>query len=178
MQSVTLFEDIFEISALNPDGYKFENVNRVQATGATFECELLLDINCSIYNLREKDKFTLVLAPTLHLDGAPADHFSYESHSGPSLADHYDYVMHGRLYSVTYCCAQNWEEYEDQEGRTKFRCRQTCGCDATPHLKMDRFVILAISFGGLLMRLVGDPRHLVPLTAEPTQQLYLLLKKD
>lgn len=30
--STTLFEDIFEINALNPDGYKqFDNVNRLQS---------------------------------------------------------------------------------------------------------------------------------------------------
>ena len=64
---VTLFEDIFEVTALNPDSYKFERVNRLQATGTTFECELLLDINCEIYHLKEYDKFTLVLASTLPL---------------------------------------------------------------------------------------------------------------
>ena len=58
---VTLFEDIFEITALNPDGYKFDRVNRIQATGTTFECDLLLDINCEIYTLRDNEKVTLVL---------------------------------------------------------------------------------------------------------------------
>jgi DNA-directed RNA polymerases I, II, and III subunit RPABC3 len=62
---VTLFEDIFEVAALNPDGYKFERINRIQAVGTTFECDLLLDINCELYNLKESDKVTLVLASTL-----------------------------------------------------------------------------------------------------------------
>jgi DNA-directed RNA polymerase I, II, and III subunit RPABC3 len=144
---VTLFEDIFEITALNPDGYKFERVNRLQATGTTFECELLLDINCEIYTLRETDKFTLVLASTLHLDGSPADHFSYvprTNNSELTLADSYEYVMHGRVFDMSF--------------------------------KKDGTVVIAISFGGLLMRLIGDQRHLTSI--QPDQRLYLLLKKD
>lgn len=144
---VTLFEDIFEITALNPDGYKFERVNRLQAIGTTFECELLLDINCEIYTLKETDKFTLVLASTLHLDGSPADHFSYvprANNSELSLADSYEYVMHGRVFDMSF--------------------------------KKDGTVVIAISFGGLLMRLIGDQRHLTSI--QPDQRLYLLLKKD
>lgn len=144
---VTLFEDIFEITALNPDGYKFERVNRLQATGTTFECELLLDINCEIYSLKETDKFTLVLASTLHLDGSPADHYTYvprNQTTEPNLADNYEYVMHGRVFDQNH--------------------------------KKDGTVIIAISFGGLLMRLIGDARHLSGIL--PDQRLYLLLKKD
>lgn len=143
---VTLFEDIFEVTALNPDGYKFERVNRVQAIGTTFECDLLLDINCEIYSLRETDKFTLVLASTLHLDGSPADHFAYvpNTNAEPSLADNYEYVMHGRVYDMTY--------------------------------QKDGTVVIAISYGGLLMRLSGDQRHLTNIM--PDMRLYLLLKKD
>jgi DNA-directed RNA polymerase I, II, and III subunit RPABC3 len=145
---VTLFEDIFEITALNPDGYKFERVNRLQAKGTTFECDLLLDINCDIYSVRETDKVTLVLASTLHLDGSPADHFSYVPVSSaapePSLADNYDYVMHGRVFDISY--------------------------------KKDGTVEIAASYGGLLMRLTGDQRHLSNVL--PDMRHYLLLKKD
>ena len=142
--AVTLFEDIFEVTALNPDGYKFDRVNRIQGTGTTFECDLLLDINCEIYNLKEYEKFTLVLASTLHLDGSPADHFSYTTSNEPTLADNYEYVMHGRVFDRSY--------------------------------KKDGTVTIAISFGGLLMRLQGDQRHLTNVRSD--QRLYLLLKKD
>lgn len=143
---VTLFEDIFECTALNPDGYKFERVNRVQAIGTTFECDLLLDINCEIYKLMETDKFTLVLASTLHLDGSPADHFSFipSANKEPSLADNYEYVMHGRVFDMKY--------------------------------QKDGTVVISISYGGLLMRLSGEQRHLTNIL--PDMRLYLLLKKD
>jgi DNA-directed RNA polymerase I, II, and III subunit RPABC3 len=141
---VTLFEDIFEVTALNPDGYKFERVNRIQAVGTTFECDLLLDINCEIYSLKEADKVTLVLASTLHLDGSPADHFSYAPSTEPTLADNYEYVMHGRVFDISY--------------------------------QKDGTVVIALSYGGLLMRLTGDQRHLSNIL--PDMRLYLLLKKD
>ena len=183
---VTLFEDIFSITSLNPEGKKFERANRLVATGTTFECDLLLDYNCQIYNsLHEGEKMTLVLASTLNLDGSPDDHRSYApatasamqlrqqpslrrgggkkkrgggdrsaSSSGgataatttttTTLADNYDYVMHGRVFDISY----------GKEG----------------------VVEIAISFGGLLCRLTGDQRHLCSIL--PDMRLYLLVKKD
>ena len=142
---VTLFEDIFEVTELNPDGKRFERVNRIAATGTTFECDLLLDVNSEIYNIRDSEKITLVLASTLHLDGSPADHFSFVPNSTePSLADNYEYVMHGRIFDMKY--------------------------------KKDNVVVISASFGGLLMRLTGDQRHLANIL--PDMRLYLLLKKD
>jgi DNA-directed RNA polymerase I, II, and III subunit RPABC3 len=142
---VTLFEDIFEVTDLNPDGKKFERVNRLAATGTTFECDLLLDHNSEIYNIKEGEKITLVLASTIHLDGSPADHFSFVPNATePSLADNYEYVMHGRIFDMQY--------------------------------QKDNVVVIAASFGGLLMRLTGDQRHLANIL--PDMRLYLLLKKD
>jgi DNA-directed RNA polymerases I, II, and III subunit RPABC3 len=142
---VTLFEDIFEVTALNPDGVKFDRVNRVAAVGTTFECDLLLDMNCEIYKLQETEKFTAVLAHTLHLDGSAQQHNKYSGPSTePNLADNYEYVMHGRVFDMSY--------------------------------KKDGTVVIAASFGGLLMRLTGDQRHLASI--EPDQRLYLLIKKD
>jgi DNA-directed RNA polymerase I, II, and III subunit RPABC3 len=50
---------------------------------------------------------TLVLASTLNLDGSPDDHTSYTpATSGhqreATLADSYEYVMHGRVFDVSY----------------------------------------------------------------------------
>ncbi|KAL7544502.1 hypothetical protein ACHAWF_007882 [Thalassiosira exigua] len=146
MESIVIFEDIFEIGQLNPEGKPFEKANRLRAAGGTFDCDLLLDFNCDIYDLREKEEITLVLASTLRPDGGPADQFSYGvSSMEPSLADNYEYAMHGRVFDV--------------------RCNRGL------------FVIVSVSFRGLLMRLVGDPQHLKRLSDSPDQRLYLLLKK-
>jgi DNA-directed RNA polymerase I, II, and III subunit RPABC3 len=40
----------------------------------------------------------------------------------------------------------------------------------------DGTVVIAFSYGGLLMRLTGDQRHLANIL--PDMRLYLLLKKD
>ena len=46
---------------------------------------------------------TLVLASTLNLDGRPDDHESYAPNPGePTLADNYEYVMHGRVFDIKY----------------------------------------------------------------------------
>jgi len=145
----SLFEDIFEINALNPDGTKkFESVNRIQASGTTFECELLLDINCQIYSLTDGEKITLVLASTLSLDGSPDDHHCYTPNTPNddklTLADGYEYVMHGRVFEIKYKKSGNVE--------------------------------VSISFGGLLMRLTGDQRHLGSIL--PDMRLYILIKKN
>ena len=86
----------------------------------------------------------MVLASTLHLDGSPADHFSYNVSTEPTLADNYEYVMHGRIFDIGY--------------------------------QKDGTVVIAASYGGLLMRLTGDQRHLANIL--PDMRLYLLLKKD
>lgn len=146
---MTLFEDIFEVTALNPEKKIFERVNRIAATGTTFECDLLLDINCEIYSIQESDRITIVLAGTLNLDGTPDDHFSFTGQSGggagePSLADNYEYVMHGRVFEILY--------------------------------QKDGMIGIHASFGGLLMRLTGDQRHLSAI--QPDMRLYILIKKD
>lgn len=148
---VTLFEDIFEVTALNPEGKKFDWVNRVAALGTTFECDLLLDVNSEVYNIKDGDKITLVLASTLNLDGSPDDYYQWTSTSSsmnsdnePTLADNYEYVMHGRVFDVEY--------------------------------KKDETVVLSVSFGGLLMRLTGEQKHLS--TVQPDMRLYILIKKD
>ena len=144
---VTLFEDIFEVTALNPDGKRFDSVNRIDATGTTYECQLLLDINSQIYSIKDGEKITLVLASTLNLDGTPDDHLSYTpigSSGEASLADTYDYVMHGRVFEMEY--------------------------------KQGGIVVIAASFGGLLMRLTGDQRHLSSIL--PDLRLYILIKKN
>ncbi|GMH49288.1 hypothetical protein TL16_g00484 [Triparma laevis f. inornata] len=93
---VTLFEDIFHISSLNPEGKKFSSVNRLQGSGTSFGCSLLLDINSDLYTVKENDKLTIVLASTLDPNGTPSDGTWKES--GTSLADNYDYVTHGKVY--------------------------------------------------------------------------------
>lgn len=64
------------------------------------------------YDLREKsrftctikffsgDKFRMVLAKTLREDGTPDDGEYNPTDTGPSRADSFEYVMHGKVYRI------------------------------------------------------------------------------
>ncbi|KAL0307185.1 UNVERIFIED_CONTAM: DNA-directed RNA polymerases II and V subunitA [Sesamum radiatum] len=123
----TLFEDIFRVDAVDPDGKKFDRVSRIAARSEQFDMLLHLDVNIEIYPMRVGEKFMMVLAPTLNLDGTP-DTGYYTPGNRKSLADKFDYVMQGKLYKIS------------EETREK-------------QVKADIYV----SFGGLLMMLKGDP---------------------
>jgi len=66
-----LFEDIFDVERLNPEGKKFERVDRLVAKGQTYETDLKLDIANEVFSLKLGDKFTMALASSLRLDGKP-----------------------------------------------------------------------------------------------------------
>ena len=44
----TLYQDIFDVQKINPEGKKFEKVNRLLCKGLTNDVQLLIDINCDI----------------------------------------------------------------------------------------------------------------------------------
>lgn len=49
----------------------FCTVSRIEARSEQFDMFMQLDINTEIYPMHVGDKFTMVLAPTLNLDGTP-----------------------------------------------------------------------------------------------------------
>jgi DNA-directed RNA polymerase I, II, and III subunit RPABC3 len=61
--------------------------------------DMVLDINSQLYKLELGDKFSLMLASTLNLDGTP-DANEFNQSGDPSLADNYEYVMHGKVFKV------------------------------------------------------------------------------
>ncbi|XP_024402642.1 DNA-directed RNA polymerases II and V subunit 8A [Physcomitrium patens] len=130
MGDTLLFEDIFTISQLDPDGKKFDKVSRIVAHSEQFDMDVLLDVNIDIYPLHKGEKFTLALASTLSLDGT-MDDGTFDQSNRKSLADKYEYVMYGKVY-----------KYADTESK------------GPP--KVETYV----SFGGLLMCLKGDPNNL------------------
>jgi hypothetical protein len=66
-----LHDDIFEVIKVNPEGRKFDRVNRLACKGQTYETDLTLDIASEVYSLKEGEKFTLSITNTLRLDGKP-----------------------------------------------------------------------------------------------------------
>ncbi|KAI3956234.1 hypothetical protein MKW98_017039 [Papaver atlanticum] len=124
-----LFEDIFTVNNMDPDGKKFDKVSRIEARSEQFDMFMHLDVNTEVYPLRTGDKFTMVLASTLSLDGTP-DTGYFTQGARKSLADKFEYVMHGKLYRI------------GEEG-------------SGINVKAEIYA----SFGGLLMLLKGDPSN-------------------
>jgi DNA-directed RNA polymerase I, II, and III subunit RPABC3 len=139
-----LFQDIFDVQQLNPEGKKFERVNRLMCKGLTNDMSLLIDINCEIYRVLEGEKLSVALASTLAMDGS-LDDGTYKTYDDePSLLDQYDYAMHGQIFEFKHAGGQSVEIYA--------------------------------SFGGLLMRLTGDQRHMDKLV--PDMKIYCLIRKS
>jgi hypothetical protein len=68
-----LHDDIYEVVKVNPEGKKFERVNRIVCKGHTYETDLVLDIASEVYSLKEGDKVAFAIATTLRLDGKPEE---------------------------------------------------------------------------------------------------------
>jgi len=143
-----LFEDIFDVKDIDPEGQKFLRVSRLHCESESFKMDLILDINVWIYPVDLGDKFRLVLASSLREDGF-ADQGDWSPlDSGPSRADSFEYVCHGKIYRIE-------------------------GDDA--HIEGAGRLSAYVSFGGLLMRLQGDANNLHGF--EMDQNVYLLMKK-
>lgn len=158
-----LFEDIFNVKDVDPEGKKFDRVSRLHCESESFKMDLILDINSWIYPMELTNKFRLVLATTLQEDGRPgtlahnwkrnflknvvlaAQEYLVSEIEG-SRADSFEYVMYGQVYRI---------EGDDSEASSR----------------LSAFV----SFGGLLMRLQGDANNLHGF--EIDQKIYLLMKK-
>jgi len=126
-----LFEDIFDVKDVDPDGKKFDRVSRLHCESESFKMDLILDVNTQIYPVELADKFRMVIATSLREDGVPDDGEYDPTDSGPSRADSFEYVMYGKVYRI---------EGEDYE----------------PSSRLAAYV----SFGGLLMRLQGEAANL------------------
>ncbi|KAI4342809.1 hypothetical protein MLD38_027387 [Melastoma candidum] len=146
-----LLEDVFRVDRLDPDGKKFDKVNRIEARSERFDMFMHLDVNSEVYPIKEGQKFTMALATTLNLDGTP-DTGYYTPGGKKSIADKYEYIMHGKLYKIS----------EEDPGKAK---------SSTKGVKAEIYV----SYGGLLMMLRGDPSNLHKFDLD--QRLFLCIRK-
>ena len=96
------YEAMFETIDQDPDGKKFDRVSRFVCRSTPYgDSELTLDVNVDVYPIEIGAKFTYVLASTLNTDGSPEDPTTYDQSKKESLADEYEYVMHGKCYKKT-----------------------------------------------------------------------------
>ncbi|TKR68109.1 hypothetical protein L596_024142 [Steinernema carpocapsae] len=125
-----LFDDLFIVKDVDPDGKKFDRVSRLFCDSESFKMDLILDVNTQLYPVSLGEKFRLMLATTLRDDGLP-DEGEYQQGESYPRADAFEYVMHGKIYRIE-------------------------GDDSS---EMSRLAAYA-SYGGLLMRIQGDANNL------------------
>ena len=63
------FEDLFTVKNVDPDGKKFDRVNRFFCDSESFKMDLILDINTQLYQLAINEKFRLMLCSSIRDDG-------------------------------------------------------------------------------------------------------------
>ncbi|KHN49045.1 DNA-directed RNA polymerases I, II, and III subunit rpabc3 [Glycine soja] len=66
--SELLFNDIFKVEKVDPDGKKYDKVSRIVARSEKCDMYLLLDVNTEIYPMGEKERFLMALSPSLVLN--------------------------------------------------------------------------------------------------------------
>ena len=96
--NTSLFEAPFTISDVNSQ--KYDRVSRISATSTTGDMTMQLDVNTEIYPCGVGDTVLVCLASTLALDGGKDDGKLWReiAKGEPTLADHFDYVCHGKVY--------------------------------------------------------------------------------
>eukprot|EP00245_Coleochaete_scutata_P003339 TRINITY_DN14905_c0_g2_i1.p1 TRINITY_DN14905_c0_g2~~TRINITY_DN14905_c0_g2_i1.p1 ORF type:complete len:147 (+),score=32.57 TRINITY_DN14905_c0_g2_i1:36-476(+) len=97
--SLFLFDDVWQITARDPEGKKFDKVSRYVGKTTKFEMDVILDVNIEIYPMEVGESYRTCLATTLSPDGT-ADEGIFDQSGKISLADDFEYVMYGKLYKV------------------------------------------------------------------------------
>ena len=148
--NVVKFEAMFETIESDPEGKKFDRVSRFECRSTPYgDSELAIDVNVDIYPIEVGTKFTFVLASTLNVDGKPEDPMTFDPNTKGSLADEYEYVMHGKCYKKT-------ENVIDQsDGTEKTSCY--------------------MSFGGLLACVKTDAKTIGEVDVD--DRVYCLMRK-
>ena len=98
MSDASLFEETFTIQSINAQ--KYDRVSRIAAATASGDISITLDVNTELYPLATGDAVHLLLASTLSNDGTKDEGKGWRdvSKGEPTLADHYEYVCHGKIY--------------------------------------------------------------------------------
>lgn len=104
-----LFEDIFNVKDMDPEGKKFDRVSRLHCESESFKMDLILDINSWIYPMELGDKFRLVLATTLRENGYPDGGEWNPLETEGNRADSFEYVMYGKVYRLVASFVYNIE---------------------------------------------------------------------
>ncbi|XP_076889625.1 DNA-directed RNA polymerases II and V subunit 8A-like [Bidens hawaiensis] len=87
------FDDTIKVIGVDADGKNYDKVSHVQAKGEESDMHIVLDVNSQLYPMHAGEKYRMVLSQTLNEDGSGG--------SKKSLADRFEYVMHGLFYKIS-----------------------------------------------------------------------------
>uniref|UniRef100_A0A7N2R751 Uncharacterized protein n=1 Tax=Quercus lobata TaxID=97700 RepID=A0A7N2R751_QUELO len=63
-----IFDDIFKVQRVNPDGKKYDKVTRIEARSEKCDMFMQLDVNTEIYPIDKEERFLVALSTTLSLE--------------------------------------------------------------------------------------------------------------
>ncbi len=93
-----VFTDTFLVTAVNPEKKIFDRVDRLQAKGETYECELIIDVNCDLWRIKKDDVICVTLANAL-VAGQTDDGLYRQSDEASLLDTVRNYSLQALLYS-------------------------------------------------------------------------------
>ncbi|XP_057766408.1 DNA-directed RNA polymerases II and V subunit 8A-like isoform X2 [Salvia miltiorrhiza] len=136
------FDEIIKVVKIDSQ-VVYDKVSRINATSEDNDYFMELDVHTELYPMLPNEKYRMLISNTLNMDGSVQG-------EPKSLADKFEYVMHGLLYKMA-----------EAEGKT----------DGNDNVKVEVY----ISFGGLQLMLKGDPLKMHKFRVD--QKLFLLLRK-
>jgi len=99
MSENILYEASFKVGTIN--SAKYDRVSRISCMDdQNQDTTCFLDVNTELYPVEADDRLTMALALSLNLDGSKDDSKGWRNvgRGEATLADEYDYVMHGKIY--------------------------------------------------------------------------------
>ncbi|XP_073063093.1 DNA-directed RNA polymerases II, IV and V subunit 8B-like [Primulina eburnea] len=143
------FDEIIKVHKVD-NQVVYDKVSRIIARSEVEEFYLELDVNKEIYPMLPGEKYRMVITNTLLMDGSAVTGYFPEGKQ-KSLADKFEYVMHGLPYKMSEV------QVKTDDGNS------------------DAKVAVYVSFGGLQLLLRGDPLKVHKFKVD--QKLFLLLRK-
>jgi DNA-directed RNA polymerase I, II, and III subunit RPABC3 len=179
-----LHHDTYACVAVNPDGKKyFDRVNRIKGKGQDKQVDLLLDIASEHFGLNKDEQFTLAVTSTLRLDGKPdEDAFNQDGKVRGAAACPARLPPPLPLFPSSFSARTFTPQppppplfFAPQPSVLDSFNYGMCGrVFRVDSLERTEVSVIA-SFGGLLMQLKGEMKHLVRLKMD--DRIYLLIKK-
>ncbi|KAK7538121.1 uncharacterized protein J3D65DRAFT_621031 [Phyllosticta citribraziliensis] len=98
MSDSQLYEDTFHVTG--QDKAKYDRVSRLTGSSSDSQTTMTLDINHELFPVETGETLQMLLASTLNLDGTKEEKGwrELDTSTETTLADMYDYVMHGKVY--------------------------------------------------------------------------------